>query len=439
MGSLDRLDGGAQAALILDLDATVPGSVVTNASGVVTDWLDQSGNGNNAGDLPRIGNPVFPSASLSASGLAGVDMLPTRAGYRLFDASEQDSWLDFSGAASGNSGFAVLVAVKVDGLTGAARDTVFVNHGNAATAASFGLKYEAGKPTVLMGGTVYAKSGTLVAAGDTLIMAFNYNAATGAFELWDNKNGTSLTNTVAAANFSSTQPLYLGTSENGGQFINGSIGEVLVYNEFLDATTFSNKYTELTEKWAVASSILAPAGLSAVGVDSAVVLDWLDDGTGFLDYYTVYRGIASGTNNYVALTNLTASAFVDTNVVVGTPYYYAVTATDTNGFETAFSEEVTATPIAVSTNVVLYQQLDATVSGSVGLANGNEVISWADQSGNGKDAVDGDGDPVLYPSSSLSGAGLAGVDVRTTRATLELFDVAGTDAFHELRRGRFDQ
>ena len=418
----------SQAALICDLDATVPGSVVTNVSGVATDWVDQSGNGNNAGTETRIGNPTFPSASLSASGLAGVDFKSTRNGYRLFSVAEQDSWLDFTGAASAKSGFAVIAAVKVDAVTAGQRDTVFANHGSAANANNFILKYEGGQVTAVMAGETFAKSGgTPVTAGNTLIIAFNYNASTGAFELWDSNNMSSLTNSKAAANFSSGQPLYLGTSENGGQYIDGMMGEVLVYDEFLDATTFSNKYTELSEKWTVAAGILPPSGLSAIGVNSAVVLDWLDDGTGFLDFYTLYRGTASGTNNYVALTNLTDSAFIDTDVVNGTPYYYAVAATDTNGFETGFSEEVTATPITVSTNVVLYQKLDASVSASVGLANGNEVISWADQSGNGNDAIDSAGDPVLFPSTSLSGSGLAGLDVRTNRASLQLFDVAGTD------------
>jgi len=414
---------GAQAALICDLDATVPDSVVT-VGGVATDWIDQSGNGNNAGDLNRIGDPVFPSTSLSASGLAGVDMLSTRTGYRLFSATEQDSLLDFSGAASGNSGLAVLVAVKVDGLTGAARDSVFGNHGNAATAASFGLRYEGGQPKVFIGGTVYSKSGTPIVAGDTIVMAFNYNKATGAFELWDSKNASSLTGNKTAANFSSTQDLYLGTTANGGQYMNGSIGEVLVYDEVLDATTFSNKCVELADKWTVATGIQTPSGLSAVGVDSAVVLDWLDDGTGFVDFYTIYRGIASGANNYVALSNVTESAFVDTDVVNGFSYYYALTATDTNGFETGFSGEVPAAPITVLTNLVLYQHLDATVGGSVTTDGLGEVSAWADQSGNGNDASAGPGDPVLYPSSSLSAEGLAGMDVRTTRATLALFAAA---------------
>ena len=45
------LMGWSQAGLIQHLDATVAGSVVTDESGVVTQWFDQSGSGNNAADL----------------------------------------------------------------------------------------------------------------------------------------------------------------------------------------------------------------------------------------------------------------------------------------------------------------------------------------------------------------------------------------------------
>ena len=86
-----------------------------------------------------------------------------RNGFRLFDAAEQDAFLDFTGAAAANSGFAVLVAFRADSIQGGnIRDTVFVNHGNAATANSFGLKYQGGTPQFFALGTVdpaYRSSG----------------------------------------------------------------------------------------------------------------------------------------------------------------------------------------------------------------------------------------------------------------------------------------
>ena len=101
--------------------------------------------------------------------------------------ANQDSWLDFTGAAAGKSGFAVLVAFKVDSTptNGASRNIVIANHGNPAGNASFALKYEAGYPTVYIGsGTsnpqyINYNPAAAIQAGDTLVFAFNYEAATG--------------------------------------------------------------------------------------------------------------------------------------------------------------------------------------------------------------------------------------------------------------------
>ena len=243
----------SQAGLIQQLDATVAGSVVTDGSGVVTQWFDQSGSGNDAVDLPIIGGPTYPSANTSGTGLQGVDMGDNRNGFRLFDATEQDAFLDFTGAASGNSGFAVLVAFRADSIQGGnIRDTVFVNHGNAATPNSFGLKYQDGTPQFFALGAPTLHTGAAVAAGDTVVLGFNYNASTGGYEFFSSTDGTTDTGTIAAGgNFSSTQPLYLGTSENGGQFMDGMVGEVQVYDMVFGSAEFSAKAEELVGKWVV--------------------------------------------------------------------------------------------------------------------------------------------------------------------------------------------
>ena len=245
--------------LLMALDASVGASVMTNGVGVVTNWLDVSGNGNdtaNAGGV--IGTPLYPGTSLSASGVPGVDMGTNRNGFRLWSSAAQDAWLDFTGAAAGNSGFAVVVAFKVDGDAVAApnvRNIILANHGNPAANNSFVLKYETGYPAVYIGSSTtnpqYINNTPAAAlqAGDTVVFAFNYDKTTGRFELWDSKSGTSMANTVAAADFSSSQTLYLGTSENGGQFMNGMVGEVRIYNQFLSPVQFESEQKALVQKW----------------------------------------------------------------------------------------------------------------------------------------------------------------------------------------------
>jgi Abnormal spindle-like microcephaly-assoc'd, ASPM-SPD-2-Hydin len=60
--------------------------------------------------------------------------------------------------------------------------------------------------------------------------------------------------------------------------------------------------------------------------------------------YNVYRGTVSG-GPYASLTGnpVTTTSFVDANVQVGQTYYYVVTSLNSNGVESAFSNQATAT------------------------------------------------------------------------------------------------
>ena len=66
----------AGAELIQHLDATVAGSVVTDGSGKVTQWTDQSGAGNHA--TPDLGDVMYPSTIAFPGGPAGLDFGETR-------------------------------------------------------------------------------------------------------------------------------------------------------------------------------------------------------------------------------------------------------------------------------------------------------------------------------------------------------------------------
>jgi hypothetical protein len=287
--SVASTNASATAAIVVvpnpwqHLDAWVPASVLRNGSGVVTNWTDISRNGNdtaNAGGI--IGNPRYPSTSLSASGSFGVDTGTNRNGFRLSSTNAQDAWLDFAGAAATNSGFAVLVAFKVDGdPVSTSRNIVLANHGNPASNPSFVLKYETGYPAVYIGsGTSNPQyiNNTPVAAlqtGDTVVFAFNYTAATGAWQLWDSKSGTTMSNTAAAnGNFSSSQTMYLGTSENSAQFMNGMIGEVKIYSSALDAGTFATERAAMAAKWIVTPPAPSPTNLTYTAASGQLILQW---------------------------------------------------------------------------------------------------------------------------------------------------------------------
>jgi fibronectin type 3 domain-containing protein len=87
----------------------------------------------------------------------------------------------------------------------------------------------------------------------------------------------------------------------------------------------------------------APAGLAAEGGPGVVALDWDSNTEDDLAGYNVYRSETSG-GPYDLVGSPSGSAYVDTDVVDGTTYYYEVTAVDGSENESEPSEEASATP-----------------------------------------------------------------------------------------------
>jgi hypothetical protein len=440
-----------QASLIQWLVATNEPTLITNVSGTVTDWQDSSGSGNNTANAGAIqGQPKWPSGSVAASGKAGVDLGALRNGFRSWTATAQNSWLDFTGAAAGKSGFAVLVAFKVDGSpSSAARNTLIANHGNPAGAKSFVLKYETGYPGLYLnnGSTptqhINTNSSAALAVRDTVVFAFNYDKTTGFWELWDSKSGGRMTNTTAAGDFSSTQTMWIGTSDNSGQYINGDVFEVRVYDNVLSSNDLATARQEMENLWvAPTTTPLPPFFNLALGLDEAALLQWQDNNVlNVNSNFYIYRSLTSGSGYTRVATNSPASTqYIDQGLANGTTYYYVMSAVGTNGTESAYSFEKAVTPVAFGTNSVLIQHLDATNSSSL-IVFGSQVLSWFDQSGNVNDATPTTGPNVgtpLYPSASLSGSGFAGVDLGTNSWIGSLPNVrSGLDLFSQPKQSSF--
>ncbi|MGA0899189.1 MAG: hypothetical protein ACO3SO_02150 [Luteolibacter sp.] len=250
-------------SLYVHLDATNAGSVSTT-SNVVNVWQDLTANGNNATEVPNSATPdtttdtgdvLYPGGSLSASGLAGLDFGPNRNLLGLFDIAAQDAWLDFSnvGPAKPYSGFAVFIALKADSILGAvapnqARDVVFANTDNID--GKFLIRYQSGRPEMYLNGVAAVQGVNRVTEGDTVILAANYNAATGALEFWDSASGVAASATVPAADFSvGNNIMFLGGSSNVAQCMDGMIGEVKIYRGALDGAAFQAERDALVTKW----------------------------------------------------------------------------------------------------------------------------------------------------------------------------------------------
>lgn len=90
-----------------------------------------------------------------------------------------------------------------------------------------------------------------------------------------------------------------------------------------------------------------PGGISAIGLDAQVLVDWNTVADSDLAGYNVYRSVnTGGPYSQINGTLLGTNQYTDSNVLNGTAYYYVVTSVDTSGNESAFSAESSATPQA---------------------------------------------------------------------------------------------
>lgn len=127
-----------------------------------------------------------------------------------------------------------------------------------------------------------------------------------------------------------------------------------IYSKTFPAGTFQLKQGDNTGRnmyGVVVQSISPPAtptGLTAVGADTKVTLNW--NAAGGAASYWVKRSLTSG-GPYDPVANVTSPTYMDTAVVNGTPYYYVVSGTNASG-ESANSAEATATPNVAPVNVV---------------------------------------------------------------------------------------
>ncbi|MEM7791077.1 MAG: sulfatase-like hydrolase/transferase [Verrucomicrobiota bacterium] len=223
------------------LDATDANTITGNP---VTAWLDSSTNGNDA--AAGQGSVLFPSASLSESGLAGIDLGSGFNSLQLFDSSSSDTWLDFS---SSNTGFSLIFAFKCDELVPGIFNYLVGNSIDGSSGFQIGYT-SAGQLEARLGSQTLTSPGDLIVPGETILVALNYDAGTGQLELWDSLSYTSTVATVTAADFSTANPVTLGgISGATNSYVNGIIGDLKIFDSGLSANLFKQEREKLLHQW----------------------------------------------------------------------------------------------------------------------------------------------------------------------------------------------
>ena len=127
----------------------------------------------------------------------------------------------------------------------------------------------------------------------------------------------------------------------------------------------------------VAAGQSAPTGLTATAGNASVALSWTAS-TGAATY-NVYRGTTAGSESSTAIaTGITVTAYSDTGLTNGTPYYYKVAAVNSDG-TSPMSNEASATPMTAQT--ITFNQPAAQTVGTpltlVATASSGLTVSFA--------------------------------------------------------------
>jgi PKD repeat protein len=154
------------------------------------------------------------------------------------------------------------------------------------------------------------------------------------------------------------------------------------------------------------------------GQAASVILSWSAptknaDGTPLTDLagYTVHYGLIKGTYDVTVNVGNTLSVSLG-GLDVGLTYYMAVTASDTSGNDSTFSNEVSVTPVTVTAPVAAFSATPTTGKNplSVSFANGSSgaISTWAWTFGDGGTST------AQNPSHTYTQAGTYTVSLTVT-------------------------
>ncbi len=244
----------AHAVLLVDLDASIDASVIRSGNEVQT-WVNQ-GFGFSNYDATVTGGTVTYPANDFASGAAGLSfgVGDSQSTMEIMDATEADLFFDQSGASP--AGFSVFVTATAENPSNVPQgwnDLI----STISTVSGNGFYMRANQNSGTTGvslGTDNVEIGNFLSDGDSYLLAFNYDAASGDYTFRAvNSRGIdeSRSGTWTADDFGNGNSLNIGGFLNAGRFTDGSIGRVMIYDEVLNSSEFDSVVNNLETAYVV--------------------------------------------------------------------------------------------------------------------------------------------------------------------------------------------
>ena len=145
--------------------------------------------------------------------------------------------------------------------------------------------------------------------------------------------------------------------DSNNRYFNGVIDDIRIYNRALSAAEISALYTEGGWTGTDVTPPAAPTGLVAIAADQQITLTWPPNAEGNFLRYRIYGGVTASPTALVDSTasgNLNDTTATLTGLTNGVTYHYRITAVDSAGNESAYSNEDSATPRAPLVTAVTY-------------------------------------------------------------------------------------
>jgi hypothetical protein len=373
----------AGAELIQHLDASVLESVVVSGNAVVQ-WNDLSGMGNDATSVNAAGTVMYPSTPFPG-GMPGLDFGLERNDLILLDSAGTEALLNFSpgGAAEGNTGFTVFIAFHVD-----VKDPTGTEHilGNWTTLDNFAIRIRpGGEVSAIFDNQRNTGQGTLT-SGDTVVCAFSFDVGTGDTWIYASKDPVEWSSGgQGAKDYAHGRALYLGSPGRDNGVLMGAVGEVMIFNEFIDRQIAEPYLTQLVYKWVTPvkeklkpGALVPPDGSEEMPIDG-VVLSWkagLDSVNQNVYIGTDADAVANATPENpmgVFMETQTETSYALPVLDYGTTYYYRIE---------SINGEVYSSPVASFETIEYAYPLDgdyitATASSAAGALNPNATCNGA--------------------------------------------------------------